>query len=42
MVGTTFREYIEENGRGTEMHGVVTNFVSNKRIALHIEGDFTP
>ena len=40
MVGTTFREYIEENGRGTEMHGVVTNFVLNKRIAFHLEGDF--
>ncbi len=40
-VGTTFREYIEENGRGTEMHGVVTEFVSNERFAVHLEGDFT-
>jgi uncharacterized protein YndB with AHSA1/START domain len=40
MVGTTFREYIEENGRGTEMRGVVTDFVSNKRLAFHLEGDF--
>jgi carbon monoxide dehydrogenase subunit G len=39
-VGTTFREYIEENGRGTEMHGVVTEFVSNERFAVHLEGDF--
>jgi len=39
-VGTTFREYIEENGRGTEMRGVVTEFVLNKRFAVHLEGDF--
>ena len=31
MVGTTFREYIEENGRGTEMHGVVTEFVLDEK-----------
>lgn len=40
MVGTTFREYIEENGRGTEMYGVVTEFVSNKKLAFHLEGQF--
>ncbi|UCE58667.1 MAG: hypothetical protein JSU63_14635 [Phycisphaerales bacterium] len=36
-IGTTFREYIEEDGRGIEMHGVVTKFVSNKRFAVHLE-----
>ena len=40
MVGTTFREYIEENGRGTEMQGEVIDFVENRRIAFHLEGDF--
>lgn len=40
MVGTTFREYIEENGRGTEMHGVVTDFVLNQRLVFHLDGDF--
>ncbi|MFC1481688.1 SRPBCC family protein [Candidatus Neomarinimicrobiota bacterium] len=40
MVGTTFREIIEENGRKTEMRGVVTEFVSNKRLAFYLEGDF--
>ena len=40
MVGTTFIEYIEENGRGIEMHGVVTDFVSNKRLAFQLDGDF--
>jgi carbon monoxide dehydrogenase subunit G len=39
-IRTTFTEYIEENGRGTEMRGVVTDFVSNKRMAFHLEGDY--
>lgn len=39
-VGTTFREYIEEDGRGTEMRGVVTEFVSNERFAVHLEGEY--
>ena len=38
-VGTTFREYIEENGRGIEMRGVVTEFVPNERFAVHLESD---
>jgi len=40
IVGTTFRETIEEQGRGTEMRGVVTGFVANKRLAFHLEGEF--
>jgi carbon monoxide dehydrogenase subunit G len=39
-IGTTFREVVEENGRGTELRGVVTDFVLNKRISFHLEGDF--
>ena len=31
---------MEENGRGTELRGVVTDFVPNKRMAFHLEGDF--
>jgi carbon monoxide dehydrogenase subunit G len=38
-VGTTFHEYIEENGRGIEMNGVVTEFVSNERFAVHLESN---
>ena len=38
-IGTTFREYIEENGRGIEMSGIVTEFVSNERFAVHLESD---
>ena len=40
MAGTTFREFVEENGRGTEMHGVVTDFAPNKRLVFHLEGDY--
>jgi len=36
-VGTTFREYVEEEGHGIEMHGVITEFVSNERFAVHLE-----
>jgi uncharacterized protein YndB with AHSA1/START domain len=40
LVGTTFREYIEENGRGTEMHGIITACDKNTRLAFHLEGDY--
>jgi uncharacterized protein YndB with AHSA1/START domain len=40
MVGTTFREWVEEDGRGTEMSGVVTRFVRGKRLAFHLEGEY--
>ena len=37
--GTTFREYVEEDGRGIELHGIVTEFVPNKRFAVHLESN---
>jgi uncharacterized protein YndB with AHSA1/START domain len=40
LIGTTFREYVEENGSGTEMEGVITDFVPNQRIAFHLEGGY--
>lgn len=40
MVGTTFREIIEENGRGTEMHGIVTDYIQNNVISFHLSGKF--
>ena len=39
-VGTTFRETVEENGRGTELTGVITEFVPNRRLAFHLEGKY--
>ncbi len=38
-IGTTFRETVEEGGRGTELRGVVTDFVENERMAFHLEGE---
>ena len=40
MVGTTFRETIEENGRGTEMYGIVTDYIQNEVISFHLNGKF--
>jgi hypothetical protein len=39
-VGTTFRETIEENGRGTEMEGVVTDYRENKALAMYLRGKY--
>lgn len=40
MVGTTFREIVEESGRWTELHGVVTDYRPNQLIAFHLSGKF--
>ena len=37
MVGSTFREYVEEDGQGIEMQGVVTGYVPNKSISFHLD-----
>lgn len=39
-IGTTFRETVEEKGRGTELRGVVADFIANERMAFHLEGEF--
>ena len=38
-VGTTFREYAEEDGQGIEMMGVVTEFQPNRLFAVHLESE---
>jgi uncharacterized protein YndB with AHSA1/START domain len=40
LVGTTFREIVEEDGRSTELQGVVTRYQPNQLIAFHLSGDF--
>ena len=40
MIGTTFRETIEENGSGTEMEGVVTDYRENQVLAMHLCGKY--
>jgi hypothetical protein len=39
-IGTTFRETIEENGRGTEMQGIVTDYRENQSLAMHLSGKY--
>ena len=40
MIGTTFRETIEENGSGTEMQGIVTDYRENQLLAMHMSGKY--
>ena len=37
VVGTTFKETIEENGRSLEMHGSITQYVENSIIGFHLD-----
>ncbi len=37
MVGTTFTETIEENGRSLDMRGEITEYARNSRISFHLE-----
>jgi len=39
-IGTTFRETIEENGSGTDMEGVVTDYRENQALAMHLSGKY--
>ena len=39
-IGTTFRETVEEDGRGTEMQGIVTDYRENQSLAMHLEGKY--
>jgi hypothetical protein len=36
MVGTTFREVIEEDGNTLEMHGIISKYVRNGIIGFHL------
>ena len=40
MVGTTFREIVSDDSGSTELTGVVTDYVPEKRIAFHLEGQY--
>mgnify|MGYP001765449356 CR=1 FL=1 len=37
MVGTTFKETMEEDGRALEMRGEITQYAENRAIAFHLE-----
>jgi len=40
MVGTTFRERVQENGRSTELFGEITGYVPDQMISFHLEGRY--
>lgn len=37
VIGTTFKEEIEEGGNCLEMYGVITRFIKNQIIEFHLE-----
>ena len=37
VIGTTFKEEIEENGNTLEMSGVITKYSKNREIGFHLE-----
>jgi len=37
IIGTTFKEIIEEDGKSLEMHGIITKYVKDKIIGFHLE-----
>lgn len=39
-VGTTFRERIEEGGKGVDMEGVVKDYTENKSIGMHLSSKY--
>jgi hypothetical protein len=39
-IGTTFRETIEENGKGVEMQGIITDYQENRSLAMHMNSKY--
>jgi hypothetical protein len=37
VIGTTFKEIIEEDGNSLEMDGTITKYIKNKVIGFHLE-----
>ncbi len=37
VVGTTFKEILEEDGQSLEMFGTITKYIENKIIGFHLE-----
>ena len=40
MIGTTFRETIEEDGGSTEMEGIIIDYKVDKLLAMHLDGKY--
>jgi hypothetical protein len=39
-VGTTFRETVADENGHTEMHGVITEYIANRCMGFHLEGQY--
>ena len=39
-IGTTFKETVQENGRGTELYGEITGYIPNEFMSFHLSGKF--
>jgi uncharacterized protein YndB with AHSA1/START domain len=39
-IGTTFREVVQDESGSTEMHGVVTEYATNRSMGFHLEGQY--
>ena len=37
IIGTTFKEVIEEDGNSLTMHGTITKYAKNKMVGFHID-----
>jgi uncharacterized protein YndB with AHSA1/START domain len=40
LVGSTFREYVEEEGRGTWLEGQIVEYEPDRRMTFQLEGDY--
>ena len=40
LIGSTFRETVQEDGRSTQLTGVIVDFVLDRRMAFHLDGDY--
>ncbi len=37
VIGTTFKETIQEDGNSLEMHGIITKYIPNRTIGFHLD-----
>ena len=37
VIGTTFKELIEEDGKSLEMDGIITKYINNEMVGFHLE-----
>jgi uncharacterized protein YndB with AHSA1/START domain len=40
LIGSTFRETVQQDGQSTELTGIIVDYVPNRQMAFHLEGDY--